>query len=171
MSSATNPALLYNTTEEEITNNLASADYNIKEGKYINALTDLEVTLEVIKDSEYNLSLREKYITSVERRAKRLSQKVTKIPHPKSSLLEDLEELMTNITDLEKDPHFSKTERTYDNVSITVIIILMIGGIFFLSTNITGNVIGNLNQNTSNLIGGILFILGLISAFLIFRKR
>lgn len=46
-----------------------------------------------------------------------------------------------------------------------VILIGILGGIFFLSPNITGNVIGNLNSPTSNAIGGILMIIGIIAAF------
>jgi len=46
-----------------------------------------------------------------------------------------------------------------------------IAGLFFLSSNITGNVIGSLNQTSSNWIGGILFILGLVGTFAYFRKR
>ena len=40
-----------------------------------------------------------------------------------------------------------------------------------LSSNITGNVVGNLNQTSSNWIGGILFIVGLFGVFFYFRKR
>ena len=43
-------------------------------------------------------------------------------------------------------------------------------GIFFLSPNITGNVIGNLNQTSSNFIGvGLLFI-GILAGFFWFNK-
>jgi hypothetical protein len=49
-------------------------------------------------------------------------------------------------------------------------IIGIVVGIFFLSSNITGNVIGSLNQTSSNWIGIILFVIGLIGAFAYFRK-
>ena len=43
--------------------------------------------------------------------------------------------------------------------------------IFFLSNNITGNVIGSLNISTSNVIGAILLLVGLVGAFFWFRKK
>ncbi|MAG78792.1 hypothetical protein CMI40_00245 [Candidatus Pacearchaeota archaeon] len=43
--------------------------------------------------------------------------------------------------------------------------------LFFFSVNITGNAIGNLAYNTSNWIGLILFVLGLVLAFFYFKKR
>ena len=44
-------------------------------------------------------------------------------------------------------------------------------GIFFLSLNLTGNAVGNLNPTFSNWIGGVLFISGLIGAFFALRKN
>lgn len=52
-------------------------------------------------------------------------------------------------------------------------IISMIGltaGILFLSPSITGNAIGNLNLGSENIIGEVLIIIGLIGAFVYFRK-
>ena len=46
-----------------------------------------------------------------------------------------------------------------------------ISSIFFLSANITGNVIGSLNYTLLNWTGGILFILGLIGVFLYFKRK
>ena len=43
--------------------------------------------------------------------------------------------------------------------------------IFFLLPTLTGNTIGNLNPTFSNWIGGVLFISGLIGAFLALRKN
>jgi hypothetical protein len=42
--------------------------------------------------------------------------------------------------------------------------------LFFLSSNLTGNVIG-LNQTASNWIGAALFVLGLVGVFFYFRNR
>ena len=47
----------------------------------------------------------------------------------------------------------------------------ILASIFFLSSNLTGNVISNMTNLTSNLIGGILFIIGIAGAFFYFRKR
>lgn len=48
--------------------------------------------------------------------------------------------------------------------------ILILGSFFFLSSNLTGNVIGSLNQTSSNWIGAGLFLIGLIGAFVYFRR-
>lgn len=44
-------------------------------------------------------------------------------------------------------------------------------GLFFLSNNITGNVIGNLTIQSSNIIGLSAFLIGLIGAFFYFKKK
>lgn len=53
----------------------------------------------------------------------------------------------------------------------TLAIIGLAGGIFFLSNNFTGNVIGSLNQTSSNIIGAVLFFVGILGAFFYFRRR
>ncbi|MFA5174149.1 MAG: hypothetical protein WC438_03130 [Candidatus Pacearchaeota archaeon] len=50
-------------------------------------------------------------------------------------------------------------------------IFLFFLGVFFLSSNITGNVIGDMNNSTSNIIGGVLFVIGLIGAFFYFKNK
>ena len=44
-------------------------------------------------------------------------------------------------------------------------------GLFFLSPNLTGNAIGDLTNSTSNWIGGVLFVFGLIGVFTFFKKK
>lgn len=56
-------------------------------------------------------------------------------------------------------------------LSVAASIIGVFGGLFFFSSNMTGNVINNLNQTSSNWIGGILFIIGLIGAFAYFKIK
>ena len=46
----------------------------------------------------------------------------------------------------------------------------IIGGLFFLSPNLTGNTIANLTQNYSNILGIILFALGILGIYLSFKK-
>ena len=46
-----------------------------------------------------------------------------------------------------------------------------LGAIFFFSTNITGNVIGNMTNSTSNAIGAIFLVIGLVGAFFWMKKR
>jgi len=47
----------------------------------------------------------------------------------------------------------------------------IIGALFFLSPNLTGNIIGNLTKNNSNIMGLVLFVLGLIGFLFYFRKK
>ena len=54
-------------------------------------------------------------------------------------------------------------------ISSIIAITGVLAGIFFLSSNITGNAIG-LSQTSSNWIGRTLFLIGLVGAFVYFRK-
>jgi hypothetical protein len=56
-------------------------------------------------------------------------------------------------------------------ITIVVSSLSILIALFLLSSNITGNIIGSLSQPTSNLIGGILFILGIIGAFSYFNSK
>ena len=49
--------------------------------------------------------------------------------------------------------------------------VLMIGGLFFLSPNLTGNAIVNLTTKTSSIIGAGLFIVGIVGSYFWFRKK
>jgi len=55
-------------------------------------------------------------------------------------------------------------------VSIVAIASLL-GSLFFIASNFTGNVIGNLNSNSTSAIGIILFLVGLIGTFFYFRRK
>ncbi|MFH1521915.1 MAG: hypothetical protein ABIF18_03070 [archaeon] len=49
--------------------------------------------------------------------------------------------------------------------------VIILFSLFLLSPNLTGNVIGNLSNGSSNLIGGVLFFIGLIGAMFYFKKK
>ena len=51
------------------------------------------------------------------------------------------------------------------------LLIFMLVGIFFLSPSLTGNAIGSLNQTSSNWIGGILFVIGLVASLIYFKRK
>jgi len=57
-------------------------------------------------------------------------------------------------------------EKTLGIVSIASVL----AGIFLLSPNLTGNVVGNLTMNSTNIFGGLLFILGLTGTFLTLKR-
>lgn len=52
-----------------------------------------------------------------------------------------------------------------EKISSTAAIIGILGGIFFLSNNLTGNVIADLSAKTTSLLGAGLLILGLVAGF------
>lgn len=64
-----------------------------------------------------------------------------------------------------------ETKKLESRVAAVAASIFLISSIFFLSANLTGNIIASLNPSTSNLIGEILFILGIIGAFFYLRNK
>lgn len=58
-----------------------------------------------------------------------------------------------------------------EKVSATTAIVGIVVGLFFLSENITGDVIGSLNTSTSNIIGVVLLLVGLVGAFFILERN
>ncbi|MDO8517410.1 MAG: hypothetical protein Q7S33_04790 [Nanoarchaeota archaeon] len=58
-----------------------------------------------------------------------------------------------------------------EKTALAVSMIGILGGIFFLSSNITGNAIGNLTISTSNIFGAVLFVIGLVSGFFCLRGK
>lgn len=71
------------------------------------------------------------------------------------------------IKELQENPLIKKSGGS-ELIFLGLIPILI--GIFFLSLNLTGNVIGNMTQTTSNWIGGVLFILGVVGSYVYFKK-
>ena len=63
-----------------------------------------------------------------------------------------------------------KRRRLEGKIEATTAIIGLIGGLFFLSGNVTGNAIG-LNQSTGNILGAVLLCVGLVGSFFWFRSR
>ncbi len=64
-----------------------------------------------------------------------------------------------------------KTDLETRSAPAIVGILGLFGALFFLSANLTGFAISNLNQTSSNWIGVGLFLVGLIAAFVYFRRR
>lgn len=53
----------------------------------------------------------------------------------------------------------------------TMAVLGLLGSLIFLGLNITGNAIVNLTNNTSSLIGGALFLIGIICSYFWFKKK
>jgi len=66
---------------------------------------------------------------------------------------------------------FPKRQDLTSLLSSVIAVAGIISGIFFLSSNLTGNVIGNLTNSTSNFIGVGLLILGLVAGFFWIKRK
>ena len=55
-------------------------------------------------------------------------------------------------------------------VSSIIAIVGIISGVFFLSPNVTGNVVGNMTNSTSNVLGTFLLFVGLIAGFFSLKR-
>ena len=63
-----------------------------------------------------------------------------------------------------------KKKSRLEQTAVTAIIGIA-GGIFFLSSNITGNAIGSMSNSTSSIIGVVLLVAGLVVGFFCFKGR
>ncbi|MEK6928299.1 MAG: hypothetical protein AABX11_07745 [Nanoarchaeota archaeon] len=72
---------------------------------------------------------------------------------------------------IEARQEFEKKKSLEGKVTSVISIGGLLGGLLFLSSNITGNVIDNMTNSSLNWIGGILFIIGLIAGFVYFKSR
>lgn len=56
-------------------------------------------------------------------------------------------------------------------ISAIIAIVGLIGGLFFLSTNLTGYAVSGLTQVATNIIGGSLFIVGILGSYFWAKNR
>lgn len=65
----------------------------------------------------------------------------------------------------------SKSKGLEQKVSSVIAITGVLGGIFFLSNNITGNAITNISPGSGNIIGVVLLMVGLVAGFFWMKKK
>ena len=65
---------------------------------------------------------------------------------------------------------FPQKQSLEQRASSATAVIAFIGSLFFTTSNLTGNVIGTLSTNTTNLIGIILFLIGIVGAVVYIKK-
>lgn len=176
------------TIDESIIRHISDSDYyrtNIRNTAYsgspnysnfFGASKELYTAFEETKDSNLSKEVKDKYLSSILKRAKDLKDKTTKYfrrdfnqttlnQMGASNML--AEELIRQIEDKPggRDGGLEKA------ASSVVGLMGIVGGLFFLSSNITGNVIANLNKSSSSTIGIVFLIMGLIGAFLFFKNK
>ena len=149
----------YGQREEYLVLALAKADKQFRVENYSEAFYNLG---KAYKDAKaLPEELRDKYFDAIERRAVRYANKSGDVNDRRVS--DFLSEM-----DKERMVKSSKLEK---NVGAAAAIIGILGGLIFLSPNLTGNVVGGMENSTSNIIGGISFIFGLIFAYIFFDRE
>lgn len=98
-----------------------------------------------------------------------LNQNVNKYYSKDKEVQEAFNKTKKNLNGVYKLMTFGKRKTIESNVMTGILTLSIIAGIFFLSPNITGNIIGNITKNTSNFLGIILFVLG-ICGLLVYKK-
>ena len=71
----------------------------------------------------------------------------------------------------EKMQRENKKHGGLEKVTATASIVGVLGGIFFLSNNITGNAIANISQSSGNILGAVLLVVGLVAGFFWVKKK
>jgi len=74
-------------------------------------------------------------------------------------------------TDEEKERILNRGGGLENRIPAAASMISFIGSFFFLSSGITGNIIGNMTNSSVSMFGGLLFIIGLIGLSLCSRRR
>jgi hypothetical protein len=116
----------------------------------------------------YSKEEKEKLIEGINRRIERGMKYLEKNPSDKNiNYMKDILNQSKAIENkLLKEESSSGLEKSLAVVSLGSIL----AGIFLLTPNLTGNVVGNLTRNSTNIFGGLLFILGLVGTFLIIKR-
>ena len=83
---------------------------------------------------------------------------------------EDLADLVYHEREL-KELKRHKPGKGYERAAATASILGLIGALFFLSPNFTGNAVGNMTNSTSTWIGAGLFLIGLVSSIFYFKRK
>jgi len=159
------------TPQESINYWLVRADIRRKEAKtkesrYMEVYQALDHAVDILNKSDSEKITnpqRDKYLQAIENRAKRTEEYMKKTG--KLEYLKTLNQIDQKIQKIR-----NKKDGGLEKTAATTSIIGILGGIFFLSSNITGNVIG-LNQSTGNILGVVLLCVGLVGSFFWFKNR
>jgi hypothetical protein len=84
--------------------------------------------------------------------------------HKKAEEIERLRGEATNTS-------WRKRKTLEEKATATASIVGVLGGIFFLSSNITGNAIANVSQSSGNILGAVLLVVGLVAGFFWVKKK
>lgn len=149
---------------------LAKADLERKKGRFDKSLSILDkLSRYGINDVEnFPAMYREQYIKGL----KSISSRVNRIANQAygKGNLHEAEKAVYLENRLEQKINEEEKKSLSKKLAVFISSFIGLAGIFFLSGNITGNVIANLNSTDSNIVGSILFIVGIIGVAF-FLKR
>jgi hypothetical protein len=139
----------------------------------LNPYSDQEYSHSYLGDinPEKGRSLKGAYIKPTRKQDLNSEQRDYRIKNPYVGFLEKDPSLRKRALDFIHDLKAAGKKPLEQRVAAIIGVGSFLLSLMFLSSNLTGNVIGNLNQVLSNWIGGILFIIGLIGALFYFNKK
>ncbi len=156
-----------------LTYKLGQVDHQIKytkdglnnQGYQELALKHLESIAGELEKSDLKEYQKQKFAGSIQRRAYRISN------DPYVAKNHELDEMAIELVEeMEKKygvkPH-PALERSLSLIAVSGIL----GGIFFLSTNMTGNVIADLTTKTTSFLGAGLLVVGLVAGFFYIKSK
>lgn len=114
---------------------------------------------------------RQKLAQAIMNRAERIESVLGKIKNPNKYMVRELNLLEKS---LEREFGAKRTREDVGVLESALVVSSVLGlavGLFFFSSNFTGNTIGNLTTNSSNIIGALMLILGIGSFALKIRKK
>jgi len=166
--------------EHEILNDLSKFNQDIIHGNFQSALYRAGYINKDILEDQINSYSKEvesvnpfsqeeklKYLASFNKRIERGLKYLEKDPSKEN--IQTMQKILNYSKLIEENLNGNK--KSVLEKSLAVLSIgSVLAGIFFLSPNLTGNVIGNIAKSPGNILGGVLFILGIVGAFFTLRK-
>ncbi|MDD5012200.1 MAG: hypothetical protein PHQ66_00940 [Candidatus Nanoarchaeia archaeon] len=141
-----------------------------KEKDYIiNRIVDRAVFLDGIYRKAFQLKINPKYINEIIKPKFDYSIGFGEPTIPDLGKMDkkEADKIIKKAREMQKGEEKGLTSRLYLIIGAGI----SLAGLFFLSSNVTGNAIGNIAIPTSKIIGAILFIGGLIATFFFLKKR
>ncbi len=83
----------------------------------------------------------------------------------------NLKKMNYALSDLERELNIDLYNKARAKKAVVAPVVAVLGGLFCLSPNLTGNVIGNSSLNSSNLLGITLLLVGIVGALIVVRSK
>jgi hypothetical protein len=104
--------------------------------------------------------------------AEQRNSRVAKIPHGiKLTPVRISKSSLARLLETAEQKSHEPVMRGTRGFSAVLSIVGILGGIFFLSSNITGNAIANVSPSSGNILGAVLLVVGLVAGFFWVKKK